>query len=180
MNLDAIEELNSYIEEGQENFLELAPNFEAFTDLLSTEIIKEIKALQAKKRDLLITFTPTNEKVTVIDAKISDLTSYLAESINNTRKNLKIKYERITNEINAAETVFEVIPEKERMLKILNREFKIYQQSYIFLNEKRIEAEIAQAAKISFHRIITYAQTPKEPISPNGIIILRPYTLDVP
>ncbi len=177
MNLDAIEELTRYIQEGQENFLELAPNFEAFTDLLSTEIIKEIKALQAKKRDLLITFTPNNEKVMVIDEKIYDLTSYLAESINNTYKNLRIKYDRITEEINRAETVFEVIPEKERMLKILNREFKIYQQSYVFLNEKRIEAEIAQAARISFHRIITYAQTPKDPISPNGIIILSVATI---
>jgi len=34
-----------------------------------------------------------------------------------------------------------------------------------------VEAEIAQAAKISFHRIISYAQVPKKAVSPNRIIV---------
>ena len=171
MNLEAIQDLEKYIIEGKDNFLELAPNFEAFTDLLSTEIVKQIKTLQAEKRDLLVDFTPNDEKVKVMDAKINDLTSYLAESITNTRKNLEIKYNKLTENIKEAEKVFADIPEKERVLKVLDREFVIYQQSYNFLNEKKIEAEIAQAAKIAFHRIITYAQISTEPISPNRIII---------
>ena len=60
MNLDAIKDLESYMEKGKENFLELAPNFEAFTDLLSTEMIKKIKQLQSEKKDLLMEYTPTN------------------------------------------------------------------------------------------------------------------------
>ena len=171
MNLEAMKDLEKYITDGKENFLELAPNFEAFTDLLSTEIVKQIKTLQAEKRDLLVDFTPNDEKVKVIDDKIKDLTSYLAESISNTRKNLEIKCNQISDYIFEAEKVFEGIPEKERVLKVLDREFMIYQQSYNFLNEKMIEAEIAQAARIAFHRIITYAQVPTMPISPNRIIV---------
>ncbi|MBK7805834.1 MAG: hypothetical protein IPJ51_05995 [Saprospiraceae bacterium] len=41
MNLEAIHELNDYIARGKDNFLDLAPNFEAFTDLLSTEMVKK-------------------------------------------------------------------------------------------------------------------------------------------
>ncbi len=171
MNLEAIQDLEKYIMDGKDNFLDLAPNFEAFTDLLSTEIVKQIKTLQAEKRDLLVVFTPNDDKVKVLDAKINDLTSYLAESITNTRKNLEIKYNKLTENIIEAEKVFADIPEKERVLKVLDREFVIYQQSYNFLNEKKIEAEIAQAAKIAFHRIITYAQISTQPISPNRIII---------
>jgi uncharacterized protein involved in exopolysaccharide biosynthesis len=37
MNLDAMKNLNNYISEGKDNYLELAPNFEAFNDLLSTK-----------------------------------------------------------------------------------------------------------------------------------------------
>ena len=177
MNLEAIQDLEKYIIEGKDNFLDLAPNFEAFTDLLSTEIVKQIKTLQAEKRDLLIDFTPNDDKVKVMDAKINDLTSYLAESITNTRNNLEIKYNKLTDNIIEAEKVFANIPEKERVLKVLNREFAIYQQSYNFLNEKKIEAEIAQAAKIAFHRIITYAQISTEPVSPNRIIIKSVSTL---
>jgi len=171
MSLEAIRELENYIQSGKENFLELAPNFEAFTDLLSTEIIKNIKQLQAEKKDLLLQYTEKDEKVMVVDAKINDLTSYLIESITNTRKNLQTKYDKLTSDIEQAEKVFIAVPEKERMMTILNREFEIIQQSYNFLNQKKIEAEIAKAAKIAFHRVITPASVSKEPVSPNRIII---------
>jgi uncharacterized protein involved in exopolysaccharide biosynthesis len=171
MSLDAIIELEAYMKGGS-NILDLAPNFEAFTDLLSTEIVKKIKELQAEKHDLLLTFTPADERVQVIDQKIDDLGSYLRESIGNTRTNLQTKYDRLAQEIHTAEQAFVGIPEKERMLTILQREFDIYQRSYNFLNEKKIEAEIAQAARIAFHRLISPALPSHTPVSPNRIIIL--------
>jgi hypothetical protein len=92
MNVEALRELNSYIQEGMGHFLELAPNFETFTDLLSTEIVKKIKALQAEKKDLEIIFTQEDERIKVIDRKIEDLSSYLAESIENSLKSTEVKY----------------------------------------------------------------------------------------
>jgi len=171
MSLEAIQELETYVKAEENNFLNLAPNFEAFTDLLSTEIVKKIKELQAEKKDLLLIYTPQDDRVKVVDRKIEDLTSYLIESITNTRKNLEVKYKKLSDDIEKAEQAFITVPEKEKMLTILNREFQIYQQSYNFLNEKKIEAEIAQAAKIAFHRIITPAKISKEPVSPNYTII---------
>jgi len=172
MNLRAIEQLDDYMESGKDNFLELAPNFEAFTDLLSTEIIKSIKLLQAEKKDLLLVYTPEEERIKVVERKIEDLTSYLIESISNTRRNLEVKFEQLSADIESAESVFTGIPEKERLLTIMNREFEIYQQSFNFLNEKKIEAEIAQAARISFHRILSFATPSKDPVSPNRTIIV--------
>jgi uncharacterized protein involved in exopolysaccharide biosynthesis len=171
MSLDAIIQLESYVTKGRDNFLDLAPNFEAFTDLLSTEIIKKIKQLQSDKRDLKLQYTDKDPRVMIIDKKIEDLTSYLIESITNTRKNLESKYNNLLKDIEKVEAVFVEVPEKEKMLTVLNREFNIYQQSYNFLNEKKIEAEIAKAAKIAFHRIITPAFESKVPVSPNRAII---------
>lgn len=172
MNLEAIQSLNQYVQNEETNFLELAPNFEAFTDLLSTELIKNIKALQAEKKDLLLVFTPKDERVKVIDEKLNDLTTYLVESINNTKNNLEIKYNNLSEDIKEFEKEFITVPEKEKFLTLMNREFEIYQKTYISLNEKKIEAEIAKAAKISFHRIISPAQPSLKPSSPNRIIIL--------
>ncbi|NQY29505.1 MAG: hypothetical protein HRT69_08535, partial [Flavobacteriaceae bacterium] len=171
MSLEAIRDLERYIKKGNSNPLELAPNFEAFTDLLSTEIVKKIKALQAERHDLLITYTIEDDKVKVIDGKLYDLTSYLEESITNTRKNLETKYNKLSDKIIVVRRNFISVPEKERVMNILNREFHIYQQSYNFLNEKKMEAEIAQAAKIAFHRIITPGKVSKTPVSPNRPII---------
>lgn len=172
MNLDAIKNLNNYISEGKDNYLELAPNFEAFNDLLSTEMIKNMKLLQAEKKELLLTYTPEHEKVKVIDAKIKDLTDYQTESIRNTQRNLQIKYNDIDRDIQIAEQAFIGLPEKEKLLNIMNREFNLYEKNYNFLNEKRIDAEIAKAAKISFHKIITRGELPKQPVSPMRSIII--------
>ncbi len=171
MSLDAIKELDVYMQKGKDNFLDLAPNFEAFTDLLSTEMIKKIKQLQSEKKDLLLEYTPKDERVITIDHKIDDISSYLRESITNTKKNLESKYNNLVFDIDEAEKVFITVPEKERIMTILNREFEIYQQSYNFLNQKKIEAEIAKAAKVAFHRIITPASISKMPVSPNRTII---------
>lgn len=172
MNLDAIKNLNNYISEGKDNYLELAPNFEAFNDLLSTEMVKNMKLLQAEKKELLLTYTPEHEKVKIIDAKIKDLTDYQTESIKNTQKNLQIKYNDIDRDIQIAEQAFIGLPEKEKLLNIMNREFNLYEKNYNFLNEKRIDAEIAKAAKISFHKIITRGELPKQPVSPMRSIII--------
>ncbi len=171
MSLNAMQELEQYIEEGSDRFLELAPNFEAFTDLLSTEIVKNMQKLQAEKKDLLLVYTKEDERVKIIDEKITDLKNYLIESITNTRKNLEVKHHNLQTNIEQAEELFKVVPENEKVLTILNREFQIYQQSYNYLNEKKIEAEIAQAAKIAFHRIITPGNMPTMPVSPNKPII---------
>ena len=172
MSLDAIDELNQYIKKGEKNFLELAPNFEAFTDLLSTEMIKKIKELQSERTDLLLTYKEGTEMVIAVDEKISFFTSYFIESINNTKNNLQTKYDKLSSDIIKAERVFVDLPEKEKMLLILERDFQLNQQSYIFLNEKKIEAEIAKAVKVAFHRIITRAEASKAPVSPNRTIIV--------
>lgn len=172
MNLDAIKELNRYIASGKKNYLDLAANFEAFTDLLSTEMVKNMKKLQADKKDLLITYTPEEEKVKIIDAKLKDLIDYQIESIKNTEKSLQTKYNGLSNDISEFEKVFIGLPEKEKELTILNREFNLYETNYNFLNSKRIDAEIARSAKIAFHKIITPAEISKTPVSPIRSIII--------
>lgn len=172
MSLDAVKDLNQYISSNRENYLELAPNFEAFTDLLSTEMVKNMKKLQADKKDLLLTYTPEHEKVKIIDDKLNDLINYQIESIKNTEKNLQIKLDDISEDIKNSEQLFVGLPEKEKIMTILEREFNMYEKNYNFLNEKRIEAEIAKSARIAFHKIITPAEVSKVPVSPVRIIII--------
>jgi len=168
MNLLAIDSLNQYLKNGKDNMLELAPNFEAFNDLLSTEIIKKIKTLQAEKKDLLLKYTPENDKVLVVDSKLNDLTNYLRESVKNTQANLQVKYNDLIKTIEESEKVFDGLPTKEKNMTVLDRRFNMNDQVYRFLHEKRTNAEIARAANISFHRIIARGEVPVLPVSPNA------------
>jgi len=160
-----------YVKNGKQEFLELAPNFEAFTDLLSTELVKKTKELQREKRDLLLRYTPENEKVKVVDDKLEDINKYLEESIKNTESNLRIKYNDLQQNIEDAESVFNGLPTREKNMTILERNFGLNEQIYRFLHEKRTEAQIAKAATISFHRVISEGEIPTKPVSPNVAII---------
>jgi hypothetical protein len=151
--------------------LKLAPNFEEFTDLLSTEMVKNIQDLQRDKEDLLLKYTPENEKVKVIDHKLQDIFNYLQESIHNTQSSLKIKYDDLQQSIDDAQKAFIGLPGKEKNMNILDRNYGLNDEVYRFLHEKRTEAQIAKAATISFHRIISEGEVPTDPVSPNKIII---------
>ncbi len=171
MSLSAIKDLNKYIKSGKDDFLSLAPNFEAFTDLLSTEIVKKIKELQREKLDLLTKYTKESDNIMVVDAKINDLKKYLIESIKNTENNLQIKRDELSLTIKNAEDKFIGLPTREKEMTSLERTFSLNEQIYRFLHEKRTEAEIQKAATISFHRIISEGEIPTEPISPNKSLI---------
>ena len=172
MNLVAIDSLDAYIKKGRNNFPELAPNFSTFNDLLSTELMKKIKALQSDKQDLLLNYTSNHEKVQIIDKKLDDLFSYLEESIKNTRKDLQFKYDDLTKTIARVEKEFETYPYKERNMTVLERNFDLNDQIYRFLQEKKTNAEIAKAASISFHRIIARGLVPTMPVSPVPALLL--------
>lgn len=172
MSLAAIDSLNNYVQRGKDNFLLVAPNFEAFTDLLSTEMVKKIKQLQSEKKDLLLRYTETNDKVKVVDDKLNDVFTYFVESIKNTKENYEIKYKEIDNAIKEMEKVFIGLPTKEKEMTVLERDFGMNQKTYMFLHEKKTEAEIARAATISFHRIIAYGEVPVKPVSPNRVLII--------
>ena len=167
MNLAAIDSLNHYIRQGDQRFLELAPNFEAFNDLLSTEMVKKIKAYQAEKKELLLKYTPDHEKVRIIDENIHEIISYIKESINNTKINTQIKLKGLEVEIASAESAFVGLPSRERTLSAMERNNQMNESIFRFLHEKKTEAELARAAKISFHRIIDYGEVPTKPTSPN-------------
>ena len=171
MELVAIDSLDAYIKKGKDNFIDLAPNFSTFNDLLSTELIKKIKALQSDRRDLLLNYTPQHEKVKIIDNKLSDLYSYLEESIKNTRKDLQFKYNDLAKTIEKVEEKFASYPYKERNMTVLERNFDLNDQIYRFLQEKKTNAEIARSASISFHRIIARGLIPDLPVSPVPILI---------
>lgn len=170
MNVLAIDSLNRYVRRNPD-FLKSAPNFEAFNDLLSTEIVKKMKQLQGDRRELLTRYTPDHEKVRLVDTQMNDLADYMKESINNTLTNLQIKHQDLTRTIRSAEAEFIGLPTREKTMTVLERNFSLDEQIYRFLHQKRTEADIARAATISFHRVITEAKVARRPVSPNPTLI---------
>ena len=172
MSLAAANNLYAYMTNGKSHALALAPNFEAFNDMLSTDIIKKIKDLQAQKHDLLLRFTPEDDQVKTVDLKLDDLNSYLLESVRNTREMLTIRAREIDRSIRQSQGVFVGLPTREKGLAILKRDFQLNEKLYTFLREKETEAEIAKATPTSYHRVIANGVVPTEPTSPHRSFVM--------
>jgi len=172
MDMVAIDSLARYVKNGMADFNNVAPNFQTFNDLLSTEIIKKVKELQEEKKDLLLKYTPANDHIKTIDLKLNDLYAYMEQSIQNTRTDLQLKYDDLQRTVRAAEATMQKLPEKDRNMTLLGRNFEMNDQIYRFLREKRTDAEIARAADISFHRIIANGEVPLLPVSPIPVLVI--------
>lgn len=167
----ALDSLNQYINAGNKRFLDLAPSFEAFGDLLFTELLKQLKVYEAERIDLLTNYTEESRGVKALDLKISETVAYIKESIRNARKDITVKRASIQEAIADSETEFVGLPARERQMVILDREFQLNQKLYLFLSEKRMESAIQESASMSFHRIIDHATIPETPISPKPLFI---------
>jgi tyrosine-protein kinase Etk/Wzc len=166
-----LDSLNKYINESGRSFFELAPQV-AFGDLLFTELVKTMKLYQSEKEDLLLLYTAQNKKVLAIDRKIADLVGYIKESIKNSKVEISIQRVALDKKFKKSSVAFENFPTREKEMLILERDFKLNQNIYNFLMEKRTESAIAVAATISFHRVLEFGDLPKSPVSPNKKLII--------
>ncbi len=169
VNESAVLQLEEYIRDG-DYFEATAINF-GFGDLLMTELVKKLKLWNDERLDLLVRYTPENEKVLAVDKKIAEIKSYIKEAIKQNKNEIITKRKEVKAAYDLASKQFETLPRKERDLEILMREFRLQESVYNFLSQKKVEASIASTANIAFHRIIQKAVTPKEPISPNKVLI---------
>jgi len=167
----ALDSLDQYINAGNKNFLSLAPSFEAFGDLLFTELLKKLNAYQAERIDLLVKFTEDSRSVKALDAKVEETANYIKESIRNARKDIMTKRERIEQSLIESEQDFDGLPARDRQMVILDREFQLNQKLYLFLMEKRMESAIQESAAMSFHRIIDRAEVPALPVNPKPTFV---------
>ena len=167
----ALDSLDIYINSKDKNFLDLAPHFEVFGDLLYVELIKKIHNLRAKRKELLINYTAYSEEIKTLDSKLGDLITYFKESVKNSKQNINTQKNQMINAIREAEKEFENSPTLEKNLTVLKREFQQAQKLYTFLSEKKSEALLAKSAGYSFHKILEHASTPKRPVSPNKTLI---------
>lgn len=169
MEEESIIELDTYMTEGK-YYEETAINF-GFGDLVLTELVKKLKLYTDQKRDLLMKYTLNDARVINVQEKINDIEAYIKEAIHQNKINIQTKRAEIESSLNAMRSQFDDIPTREKEMRVLEREFQINESVYTFLAQKKLEAQIASSALMSFHRVIQPATASADPVSPNKVLI---------
>ncbi len=138
-------------------------DYGTITDPIFTENIKALGAKYREKETLARSSSDTQS----IDNEIELLKESISESVLNTRKKTYIKKEEIMNAIARTKAAIRSFPAVETQLASLQRKVEMDQKLYDGLIERRAESIINTTVPANTLRVVTPANLPYEPYTPN-------------
>jgi tyrosine-protein kinase Etk/Wzc len=109
---------------------------------------------------------------------VKELTKRLSGIKKNILNSINVLQDQLTLKLNSTEklklkstSVFRKIPEKEKILRAIERQQSIKESLYLFLLQKREEASVSKAITSPSIKVVDYAITNRSPISPKRNVI---------
>lgn len=130
------------------------------------KMTNDYNQLVLQRNNLLLNSSAENPLITKIDNQLLALRASLNESLNNLITSLKIQTQSLKSNIDNYSSNLASMPESERKYKDILRQQQIKENLYIYLMQKREEAEIAMAATVSNIKLVDSAYSTIKPIKP--------------
>ena len=167
LRLKYYQNLQSYLKNPEGKEL-LIPSVLGIEDPLLNNMVNSMIQLQTEKSGLEGVLNGNSfAYLREINSKIESLRINLDESVRNAILNINTHIARLQDLIALAEGNLSVLPSMERSLLNIERKFKINESIYVYLLEKRAEANITKASMSSSHKILDYAMSSYNAVSPN-------------
>jgi len=136
------------------------------------ELIVEYNDLLKKRNRFLLTAGPSNKFLINIENQLSNFLEIIKKSVDNYIISLDKNIKNIREKENEFLNVYTSIPEKEKILRSIERELEVKESLFLLLIQKREEAAINFAVVKPSIKIIDNASVSELPISPNKYIFI--------
>lgn len=171
--------LQKYLDSKSDFSAVIAPSFIGIGESPLAVSLDELIELYKERKTLLLTATKSNPAIAVIDEKIQSAIDALQESLSEAMKLTRDNIQEMNYQMQAIEADMVQLPSTERKLLNIQRAYKLNDQIYNFLLQKRADAAIARASNVADNKILDIARPENSPmISPKtsrnlmmGIII---------
>jgi capsular exopolysaccharide synthesis family protein len=151
--------LRNYLQRKGESFEEVvAPSVVGINDGLLNGLIQNLVTLSLDRRKLLSIVNENHPDVIVLDQQVERLRDNVFENIENLIKNTETKKWENAEKLRSYDLQFSNLPQAESNYTNIFREYKLRENLYTYLLEKRAEAGIAKASNISDNSIVDYAK----------------------
>ncbi|MFM2207347.1 MAG: hypothetical protein RL213_1322 [Bacteroidota bacterium] len=166
MGLKSLEMLLAHVQQNKD--LEVsAPSAMGNPDPMLAELISRLSRLQSQRRALLAGSSDQSPAIRSVNAQIEEARTALLENINSLRSAAAVQLGAIREELSGYESTLKRIPQIERELLGIQRNFSVNENIYLYLLQKKAETGIAQATAVSDNRILDGAVADSRPVSPD-------------
>ena len=166
IDLHTLDYLYEYVS-GAKDLESIAPASLGNPDPLLVSLIAKLKELQSKRQSLAYGSNAQSPMIKMLDEQIEQVRKSLIENINSLRNLAKSNLEGINKQLGEYENTIRHIPNIERELLSIRRNFTVNENIYLYLLQKKAETGIAKATAVSDNKILDDASLSDKPVIPN-------------
>ena len=163
------EYLAEYLAKDNADMAPIAPATMGITDPGLTRLVADLADLQGKfySRSL----GEKNPIQSQLAQRVRNTKEALRETLNGVRRANNLAISEINNQIRTVNAQASALPVTERELLGIERKFKLNDELYTFLLEKRAAAQIQKASNMPDNEVIDPAKPDTEPVKPEATLI---------
>lgn len=169
--LSIINELENQLLNPEKNISILPASLGVLDGSLS-QSMSNLTTAELEREKLKKTVAENNPLLISVNDQIQKLKTNIVDNIQTQRKTLEANKKNLNATNNSYNSLLQNIPIKERQLLEISRDQNIKSGIYAFLLQKREESELSYVSTLSDSRVVNFAQSNSNPVSPNKLVIL--------
>lgn len=155
--IDYLKYLYNYIQ-GDRNVMDImSPLSMGINDPVLSQLLSELTSINAEKASMQFNSRVDNPNLIRIDHRLSSLKSSIMENTRSAIETSTRSLEELNNRIMGLSSEIRQLPKTEQLLVGIERRFRMNDQMYTFLMERRSEAELAKASNMPDNEVLEEA-----------------------
>lgn len=146
LQVDYYKDLKQYLDDSNKIEEMVNPTIVGITDQNLNDLIKKLMDLYGKREILAYSVQEKNPKLIVLEKDIKITRDALEETIKNMLNATELKITSLNERYNTIQSRLTSLPETEKQLVSLQREFDLQNEMYTYMLQKRAEASISKAS----------------------------------
>ncbi len=134
-------------------------------------LVNNYNELARERTKLLASVQENHPSIQSLNTQLKRGKENILKTVDVSQRQLRISLGQLNQQKDMASEMFSRLPENEKILRGIERQQIIKEKLFLLLLQKREEAAINNAVTVPSVKVVDYAKTPEEPVSPKKVIV---------